>query len=153
MLRGRPVAPWISLLGRLVVGGVFLAAALTKVDDPQESVRAVRAYDLLPEAVVRPLGYALPYLELALAVLLIVGIGVRYVAAFTGALLVVFVAGIVSAWVRGLKIDCGCFGGGGAVEDPQYGIEVLRDALLLAVAVAVAAIKRSALSVDNALEL
>ena len=153
MLRRRPLTPWISLLGRLGVGGFFLAAGITKVGDPQETVRAVRAYELLPESVVRPLGYALPYVELALAVLLILGIGIRYVAAITAGLLVVFIAGIVSVWVRGLKIDCGCFGGGGYVEDPKYGLEVFRDSLLLAVAVAVALIKRSTLSVDNALEL
>jgi uncharacterized membrane protein YphA (DoxX/SURF4 family) len=135
------------------VGGVFAAAAVTKVGDPQATVRAVRAYDVVPEPLVPPLGYALPYVELGLALLLILGIGVRYVAAISAALLFVFIAGIVSAWVRGLKIDCGCFGGGGPTEEPKYLAEVLRDTAFLAVAVGVAKWKRSALSLDNALEL
>jgi hypothetical protein len=48
----------------------------------------------------------------------------------------VFIAGVTQAWARGLSIDCGCFGGGGAVAPDQttYGLELLRDAgfLLLA---------------------
>ena len=43
---------------------------------------------------------------------------------------------MIQAWARGLSIDCGCFGGGGAVDGGQtaYGRELLRDTgfLLLA---------------------
>ena len=41
-----------------------------------------------------------------------------------------FVIGIASAWARGLRIDCGCFGGGGQLAagvEPDYLIEILRD--------------------------
>lgn len=144
---------WLSLTGRLLVGGVFLAASVTKVGDPQATVRAVRAYQLVPESAVHPVAYALPYVELALAVLLLVGLGVRYAAAVSALLLVVFIAGVASAAARGLRIDCGCFGGGGATDDPQYTVEILRDTGLLAVAGAVAFLKSSALSLDKALEL
>jgi hypothetical protein len=43
---------------------------------------------------------------------------------------VIFIAGIVSAWARGLQIDCGCFSKGGdlgAGKVPTYGWEILRD--------------------------
>ena len=105
---------WFSLAGRLVLAAVFAAAAVTKIGDPPTMVRAVRAYQLVPEPAVRPLAYALPYVELGVAVLLLLGLGVRYAAAVTGLLLVVFLVGVASAWARGLRIDCGCFGGGGA---------------------------------------
>jgi hypothetical protein len=38
-------------------------------------------------------------------------------------------AGVTQAWVRGLSIDCGCFGGGGdvAADKTSYGTELLRD--------------------------
>ena len=54
----------------------------------------------------------------------------------SAALLVVFLAGLAQAWVRGLSIDCGCFGGGGAVaaDQTRYGTEILRDGALLVVA-------------------
>jgi uncharacterized membrane protein YphA (DoxX/SURF4 family) len=78
----------------------------------------------------------LPWLEIALGLLLLAGVATRVVAAVGAGLLLVFIAGVAQAWARGLSIDCGCFGGGGAVEPGQttYGRELLRDAgfLLLA---------------------
>jgi hypothetical protein len=66
-----------------------------------------------------------------------VGIGTRAVAVLSGLLLLAFVAGVSQAWARGLSIDCGCFGGGGAVApgQTQYLQEILRDAGFLALAV------------------
>ena len=50
--------------------------------------------------------------------------------------MLVFIAGVTQAWARGLSIDCGCFGGGGAVAPDQtaYGRELLRDAGFLLMA-------------------
>ena len=50
------VKDWIGLAARLVTGGVWIVAGLLKLPDPAESVRAVRAYDLLPESVVPTVG-------------------------------------------------------------------------------------------------
>ena len=52
--------------------------------------------------------------EIALGVLLLLGIFLRPAAVISIGLLTVFIIAIMSAWVRGLSIDCGCFGGGGA---------------------------------------
>jgi hypothetical protein len=43
---------------------------------------------------------------------------------------------VTQAWARGLSIDCGCFGGGGAAPQGEtaYGRELLRDAGLLLLA-------------------
>ena len=105
--------PWVAVLARLVVGGVWLAAGLLKVPDPAENVRAVRAYRLLPEAVV-PL--------------------VRLNAVLSVVLLLAFIVGIASAWGRRLSIDCGCFGGGGGPSEnaeAKYPWELARDFGLL----------------------
>jgi uncharacterized membrane protein YphA (DoxX/SURF4 family) len=133
----KPWLPWLSTLGRLLLAGVWLAAGLTKITDLDGSVRAVRAYRLLPEGVAEIVGNGLPLLELMLGVLLLVGFGVRVVAMITAVLMVVYMAGIASVWARGLSIDCGCFGSGGqlaANAKPTYGIELLRDAGFLVVA-------------------
>jgi hypothetical protein len=52
------------------------------------------------------------------------------------ALLLVFVTGVTQAWARGLSIDCGCFGGGGAVApgETAYVEELLRDTAFIALA-------------------
>lgn len=134
--RGAAWTEWIGTAARLGLAVVWGWAGLAKIADPAEAAQAVRAYEILPESLVKPIGYALPFLELALALLLLVGLGVRLVAVVSAVLLLAFIAGIASAWARGISIDCGCFGGGGAVDESQthYLQEILRDTgfLLLA---------------------
>jgi uncharacterized membrane protein YphA (DoxX/SURF4 family) len=129
-------ARWVSTGARLVLGGVFLVAGALKAIDPQSSVAAVRAYKLLPNSLVTIVGWALPFAEIALGLLLFAGIATRVVAAATAMLLIIFILGVVSAAARGLSIDCGCFGGGGEVAPGQtaYGIELVRDLGLLLLA-------------------
>jgi uncharacterized membrane protein YphA (DoxX/SURF4 family) len=125
---------WIGVVARLVVGGVWLVAGLLKVPDPTENVRAVRAYELLPESIVPLVGHALPGLEILVGLCLIVGLLVRANAVLSVVLLIAFIIGISSAWTRGLSIECGCFGGGGgpAVNaQAKYPWELARDFGLL----------------------
>lgn len=148
--RLRALLPTISLVARVVLAGVLAYASLTKIGDPQKTVRAVRAYELLPNAVEVPLGYALPAFELALAVLLLAGVALRLAGATSALIMLAFVGGITSAWARGLKIDCGCFGGGGPTDDPAYLVEILRDGGLFLLGVLVAVVPRSRYALDPA---
>ena len=127
----RALLPWLGTAARVLLGVVWAWAAVAKMGDPAASVRAVRAYDLLPEWLAKGVGYGLPFLEIGLAVLLIAGLATRLAAVLSSALLVVFLAGIISAASRGLQIECGCFGGGGqlgAGQSTAYTGEILRDA-------------------------
>ncbi|TCO51711.1 methylamine utilization protein MauE [Kribbella antiqua] len=135
-MKVRPWFGWVSLGARLVLGGVMLVAGALKVTDPETAAQAVRAYELLPSALVEPVGWGLPFLEIAIGLLLLVGFGVRAAAVAAGVFMVVFIAAVASAWARGLAIDCGCFGGGGQVAPGQtkYLQEILRDLGLLALA-------------------
>jgi uncharacterized membrane protein YphA (DoxX/SURF4 family) len=139
-VRWRAGGPWLATAGRLLLGGVFLVAGALKIPDPAAAVRAVRAYRLLPDPVVAPVAFGLPVLEIAVGLALVVGVFVRTAAVAAAVLLVVFVAAVGSAWARGLQIDCGCFGHGGAVAAGRtaYPAEVLRDLALLLVALALA---------------
>jgi uncharacterized membrane protein YphA (DoxX/SURF4 family) len=127
---------WLSLLARLGLAAVWLISGWLKAVDPLQTVVAVRAYQLLPEAVVTPFANVLPFAEIGLG-LLLAGVGVRSTALVSALVLGVFVVGVASAWARGLSIDCGCFGGGGAakVGAGDYLRELARDVgfLLLAV--------------------
>ena len=147
----RRFGPWLATLARLVLAGVLAAAGWLKLLDPDASVRAVRAYRLLPEVLARPVGLGLPVLELALAGLLVLGLGTRLVAAITVVLLVLFVCGIASVWARGISIECGCFGGGGTVAANQtrYLAEILRDTGLLLLALGLVRWPYSRLSLDG----
>lgn len=122
--------PWLGLLCRVVLGAVLLIAGLLKYQHLDKSQMAVRAYELLPVALANFLGLVLPFLEIAVGVLLIVGAAVRVSAAISGVLMLAFSIGIAQAWARGLSIDCGCFGGGGQVAPgtANYLPELIRDA-------------------------
>lgn len=126
----------VGTLARLVLAAVWLTSGVLKAVDPDQTYVAVRAYDVLPRAGVEIVAALLPFLELALGLLLLAGIGTRLVAGASVALLGVFVAGVGQAWARGLSIDCGCFGGGGAVVPgaTAYVGEIARDAGFLALA-------------------
>jgi uncharacterized membrane protein YphA (DoxX/SURF4 family) len=144
--------PWLPLAARLILGGVWLWAGGAKATDLAASVRAVRAYQLLPDGLATVVGAGLPWLEIVLGLLLITGVAVRFGSIFSAALLVVFLIGIVSAAARGLRIDCGCFGSGGELDPDQstaYTLEIIRDSALLLVALALARWPRGRLAVDN----
>ena len=145
--------PWVGTLLRLLLAGVLAVAGALKLPDPAESVRAVRAYQLLPEAVVPFVGYALPLLELAVAVLLLLGLLTRWAALVSALLMTAFLVGIGSAWARGLTIECGCFGGGGqvAASDTRYLPELVRDAGLLVAALLLVVRPDTRLSLDAGL--
>src|SRR3954447_4497388 len=146
--------PWISTVARLGLAAVFLIAGATKVGDLAESRRAVNAYRLMPFEVAKVVAAAQPFLEIAVGLLLVLGVATRLVAGIGAVLLVLFIAGIASAWARGLRIDCGCFSKGGdlgAGQVPTYGWEVLRDLGFLALAGILLWRPRSRFSVDGVL--
>lgn len=145
------VFPWLGLVFRLILAGVLGVAGALKVADPTAAVAAVRAYQLLPESLLNVVGYGLPFLEIALAILLLIGLATRYAALGALVLMVVFIIGIASAWARGLSIDCGCFGGGGQVAPgtASYLPEIIRDALLGLAAAFLVWRPRTALAIDT----
>ena len=150
--RWRAVRPWLGLLLRLTLAGVWIVAGATKVGDLAGSGRAVAAYRLLPAETARVVGAALPFVELALGVLLLLGLATRLAAGVSAALLTVYIAGIASVWARGLSIDCGCFGGGGdlaAGRHPNYAPDIARDVALLAAAAFLVVWPRTRVALDS----
>ena len=125
----QPVLDTIGTLARFGLAAVWLVSGGVKMSDPGQTYIAVQAYDVLPQALVRPVATGLPLLEIVLGVLLLVGLATRWVAAVSLVLLAVLIASIAQSWARGLSIDCGCFGGGGRVAAGQteYPQEILRD--------------------------
>ncbi len=121
--------PWLTLLARLILGSVLLVAGALKVPNLPKSAMAVRAYEMLPIPIANFLGYTLPWIEIGLGLLLIVGVTVKISGALGALTMLAFIIAIAQAWARGLSIDCGCFGGGGTIEpeDTKYLSEIIRD--------------------------
>ena len=129
MSKFEKLQPWIGLVSRLTLGGVLFVAGYLKVDKLEISQMAVRSYELLPIPVANFLGLTLPFFEVVIGLLLIVGAATRVVAALGGFTMFIFIIAIAQAWARGLSIDCGCFGDGGAVApgETKYLESILRD--------------------------
>lgn len=140
----------VGTVVRLGLAAVWLTSGILKAVDPDQTYVAVRAYDVLPMAGVEIVAAILPWFEIALGVLILIGAGLRLVAALSAALLLMFIAGVVQAWARGLSIDCGCFGGGGAVAAGQtaYVQELLRDIGFIVLAAWMIVRPRTLLSLD-----
>jgi uncharacterized membrane protein YphA (DoxX/SURF4 family) len=135
--RWHQLRPWLGTVVRLGLAGVWLAAGASKVGDLAASTRAVHAYELTPYEVSALIGAALPFVELALGVLLLAGLATRLIAAVSAGMLMIFMAGIAAAWARGLAIDCGCFGPGGELPagvDPSYAPEIGKNVAFLLLA-------------------
>jgi uncharacterized membrane protein YphA (DoxX/SURF4 family) len=152
MSKFEKLQPWIGLVCRLTLGGVLFVAGYLKVDKLEVSQMAVRSYELLPIPIANFLGQTLPFFEVVIGLLLIVGAATRAVAALGGFTMFIFIIAIAQAWARGLNIDCGCFGGGGAVApgETRYLQEILRDAGLVAMALFLIRYPVSKFSIDKA---
>jgi uncharacterized membrane protein YphA (DoxX/SURF4 family) len=147
------VRQWIGVAARLIVGVVDVAAGVAKFPDPAGNVRQVRAFQILPEAVVPAVGHALPTVEILIGALLVLGLLTRSVAVLATLFFIAFIIGIASAWARGLEINCGCFGSHGVPADPhrQYAIDIARDIGLVICSVWLVLWPRTRLALDNLL--
>jgi putative oxidoreductase len=128
---------------RLVLAGVFLAAAAPKLADPAGFAAAIANYRAFPDALVNLVATIVPALELVGAVALLTPWR-RGGALLLGALLLGFTALLALSLARGIDVSCGCFGGAaadqpGATGDPVRPLHLLRNlGLLVLVALALA---------------
>jgi hypothetical protein len=118
----RTVVRVFLILGGIVVGCVFIAAAYGKMKPPEgfpwswSSARIslswfaiqVDSYHILSPTLANAVAHFLPYFELCLGLWLLSCIGQRFSGLLASLTLIVFIIAITSAYLRGLKIDCGC---------------------------------------------
>jgi uncharacterized membrane protein YphA (DoxX/SURF4 family) len=125
---------------RVLLGGVFLYAAWTKLRQPWlVFALSIDAYQLLPEWAVLTTARVLPWLELAIGALLLTGVWLRYVSIVAAVILGVFFLTMLVSFGKGMGIDCGCFGVGEALTAKT----LARDGLLLASAITLAVVAKS----------
>jgi putative oxidoreductase len=110
---------------------MFLYAGAAKIFDPGGLASSIRAYDLsLPEWFVSLSAHSLPLFEILLGLYLVVGLFTRTAAWIANFLTVLFTLVLLQGALRGLEIDCGCFGSNSS-DAPSLWIDVLRDLGLL----------------------
>lgn len=126
--------PWTPMVLRLFLGGIFLWAGLVKIQGMGSFADNIDAFKLFPAAIVNLLAVSLPLLEIIIGGMLLIGWQKRQ-AAFAGMLLLaVFTLVLLQAQVRGLTVDCGCFGDSNDMKSTPW-VALGRDLVLLAGAV------------------
>ena len=130
-IRAWGAADWLDLGARLLIAIVFIAAGLPKLLNPTDFAEAIGNYQLVPDAWAGALAVFLPPLELLVAGCLLAGVAARGAALIAAGMLAVFAIAIAQTVMRGIDIDCGCFGA--AAEATASWWSVARNlALLLA---------------------
>lgn len=124
------------LAARVVLGLVFLAAAIAKLSDVRAFTEAVAGYELVPRRLVAPLAGLLPYVEAALGLLVILGVALAGAASALAFLLSAFAGAVAVNLRRGRVIDCGC----GPSKGKKIGWRLLAQDLALVVLAALVAI-------------
>jgi uncharacterized membrane protein YphA (DoxX/SURF4 family) len=139
-LNFRRAVIWI---GRLVLGGIFIYAGYAKLFLPNMNPRPpiklalslfamqVDSYQLLSPGEVNFVAHTLPFAEVALGLLLLIGWRLRVWATIVSLIMLGFFAAVVRSYAMGLQINCGCF----ANPEPLTIKTVFRDGLLAALAV------------------
>ncbi|MBI3872094.1 MAG: DoxX family membrane protein [candidate division Zixibacteria bacterium] len=121
---------WICLIGRVILGGVFVYASWDKILHPDGFAHAVHNYRVLPDSLISLFALMLPWLELLCGVSLILGLRFQAAATLSGGLLVIFLVAVCITIARGINIECGCFTV--SAHGRQAGLSVLiQDAGLL----------------------
>jgi uncharacterized membrane protein YphA (DoxX/SURF4 family) len=148
MMRSRALA-WLGFAVRLGAAAVWIIAGAAKIPQIQAFHVLVQRYGILPDAVAGPFSYILPFFELAVGLYLAVGLFVRGTALAGTFLFAAFLVAQASAWIRGISLDCGCFG---AIAETTVGpLTMLRDFSLGIPTFLMLAFPARALSLDRRL--
>src|SRR5258707_1127665 len=142
----------IIWIGRLVLGGIFVYAGFSKLlmanshfwpmfvlkfsitKNISRFAQQVEFYKLISPEASQLVAHALPFVEIVLGLLLLIGWRLRIWATAITAIMVGFLALVTRAYLLHMDINCGCFG----TPEKLTGMTIVRDAALSALAVLMA---------------
>ncbi|MCK4303582.1 MAG: DoxX family membrane protein [Candidatus Eisenbacteria sp.] len=101
---------YLEWICRYALALIFLFAAWEKLQNPYAFASDTYAYRAVPPSWATITGIALPAIEVLAAGALMTGLFWRGGAVVLGGLLVIFIAALFQAILRGIDINCGCFG-------------------------------------------
>jgi uncharacterized membrane protein YphA (DoxX/SURF4 family) len=99
----------LAFCARVLLGAVFVYASIDKIAHPEAFAKAIYNYQILPETLINLTAIVLPWLELVMGVLLVLGVWQHGAVFLANVLLGCFFGALLLNLIRGLDIDCGCF--------------------------------------------
>ncbi len=126
-------APWfLNLALRLAIAAVFVWASVDKIAHPDRFADIVKDYNLLPAWGINPFALMLPYVEVTVALFLIVGLWTPSAALVGTGMTVMFMGAITAALAQGYSdLHCGCFTTSQEGKGEAWSL-LFHDAILLA---------------------
>lgn len=141
---------WLGLIARLYLGGLFIWASLHKIQHPEAFAIDVATYQLLPLSVLNLFSLTVPWLELVVGILLVIGLRVRVGGLLASLLMVSFMVALGWALAKGLDLSCGCFASQSVREqDPISWRTLVRDSAWLALGLYVTAFDRRPIGIEQ----
>ncbi|HKV61965.1 MAG TPA: MauE/DoxX family redox-associated membrane protein [Candidatus Acidoferrum sp.] len=139
----------IIWIGRLVLGGIFVYAGFSKLFMPNNAhlwpwfflkfsvstnlttfAQQVESYKLISPEASQLVAHTLPFVEIALGLLLLIGWRLRIWATAITAIMVGFLTVVTRAYLLHMDINCGCFG----TPEKLTGMTIVRDGALVVLA-------------------
>lgn len=111
VLIGMPLTdPRLRKLAKILIGTIFVAAAIDKIANPDAFAKSINNFHLLPYEALNVPALILPWLELITGAMLLFSIKEKAASFLISSMLIIFIVAILTAIARGYNIDCGCFG-------------------------------------------
>lgn len=99
----------LTLIVRIGVGVTFIYASFYKIIEPGDFARSIWYYHMVPGNLINLMALILPWVELICGFCLILGIFYRGTIILVNLMTLMFIVALISAILRGINIDCGCF--------------------------------------------
>jgi uncharacterized membrane protein YphA (DoxX/SURF4 family) len=139
----------IALAVRFYLGWLFVTASIHKIAHPDAFAMDVATYQFLPIWAVNAFAIVVPWVELGVGGLLVLGLRVRASALLVASMMLAFMVAL--AWALHLELDmaCGCFASQAAAdEDPISSWTLVRDTVWLLLSVYVLVFDRRPIGLD-----
>ncbi len=138
----------IIWIGRLVLGGIFVFAGISKLLFPNTHLwpmfvlkfsismniasfaQQVESYKMISAEASQTVAHILPFVEIVLGILLLIGWRLRIWASLVTLIMVGFLGVVTRAYLLHMDINCGCF----ASPEPLTLKTVVRDSVFVALA-------------------
>ena len=128
---------FLQLILRFIIGAIFIYASVNKLFHAEEFAKAIKNYELLPFTTINFLAIVMPYIEFFTGLLLIIGIFKKGSSGIVVISLTVFLFALISAYARGLDINCGCFSLDSTGSKSEILVRIFQDLILLVMSVIV----------------
>ncbi len=101
---------YLLFFSRILLAAVFIFSGIEKIFDPENFAQSIMNYKVFPLITINIIAITIPWIEFVAGILLLFGVKVRENSFILASLLFAFTLLVIIALIRGLNIECGCFG-------------------------------------------